>query len=105
MDAGELPVAVQAIWWTVLLLTVFVLVPLTVLLLHRTLRAARSIRRYLREMLQAGEGVGRNTAAIAALDHTVQAAGGLVATAQSIQRSSAAAARVLAERAAAGERP
>ena len=46
-----LPTAVYAIWWIVLLVVVVVIVPLAIALLHRTLRAALSIRRYLGEML------------------------------------------------------
>ena len=59
---------IHVIWWVVLLLVVVVIVPLAIALLHRTLRAAISIRRYLDEMLTAGVGIAGTTASIAALD-------------------------------------
>ena len=52
--------AVHVIWAATLLLVVVVIVPLAVLRLHRALRAAISIRRYLDEMLAAGVGVAGN---------------------------------------------
>ena len=58
----------HVIWATTLLLVVVLIVPLAVLLLHRTWRAATSIRRYLDEMLAAGVGIAGHTATIAALD-------------------------------------
>ena len=58
----------HVIWATTLLLVVVLIVPLAVLLLHRTWRAATSIRRYLDEMLAAGVGNAGHTATIAALD-------------------------------------
>ena len=99
---SSLPTAVYAIWWTVLLLVLLVIVPLAVFLLHRTLAAAWSIRRYLREMLEAGVGIANNTAPISALQDTISAAGTLVETAGAIRAHSAAAATVLAARAAGG---
>ena len=46
----SLPTAVYAIWWTSLVIVAVVVVPLAIGLLHRTLRAAQSIQRYLDEM-------------------------------------------------------
>ncbi|MBA3970285.1 MAG: hypothetical protein H0X52_09300, partial [Gemmatimonadetes bacterium] len=40
------PPAVYTIWWIGLILTLVVFVPLSVFLLHRTWRAARSIQLY-----------------------------------------------------------
>ena len=93
---------VQTLWAATLLLVVLVIVPLAVLLLHRTLRAAMSIRRYLDEMLAAGVGIAGNTAAIKALDHTIGVAGSMVAVAGNIKSHSATIASVLAGRAASG---
>ena len=91
--------AVHVIWAATLLLVVVVIVPLAVLLLHRTLRAAISIRRYLDEMLAAGVGVAGNTASIAALDETISVAGAMVEVAGNIKQHSATIASVLATRA------
>ena len=91
---------VQTLWAATLLLVVVVIVPLAVLLLHRTLRAAMSIRRYLDEMLTAGVGIAGNTASIKALDDTLGVAGAMVKVAGDIQSHSGTIATVLAARAA-----
>ena len=97
-----LPTAVYAIWWIVLLVVVVVIVPLAIALLHRTLRAALSIRRYLGEMLQAGVGIAGNTGSIGALKDTISVASAMVATAGSIKQHTGTIATVLSERAARG---
>lgn len=97
-----LPTAVYAIWMLVLLAVIVVIVPLAIALLHRTLRAARSIRRYLDEMLQAGVGIAGNTSSISALKDTISVAGGMVSTAGSIKQHTATIATVLSQRAARG---
>jgi len=56
----------------------FVVVPFALYLLHRTLKAARSIERYARESLAAGIGIATNTSAIPALELTLATAGSLV---------------------------
>ena len=91
---------VQTVWATTLLLVVLVIVPLAVLLLHRTLRAAISIRRYLDEMLVAGVGIAGNTASIKALDDTIGVAVAMVGVAGNIKSHSEIIASVLAGRAA-----
>ena len=96
---------VHIIWATTLLIVVVVIVPLAVLLLHRTLRAARSIRRYLDEMLAAGVGIAGNTASIKALDDTIGVAGAMVNVAGDIKSHSGTIASVLAARAARGSTP
>ncbi len=97
-----LPTAVYAIWAMVLLVVIVVIVPLAIALLHRTLRAAWSIRRYLEEMLQAGVGIAGNTGSISALEDTISVAGGMVTTASSIKEHTATIATVLSQRAARG---
>ena len=97
-----LPTAVYAIWWTVLLVVIVVIVPLAIALLHRTLRAALSIRRYLAEMLEAGVGIAGNTSSIPALQDTIRVAGAMVATAGGIKEHTGTIATVLSQRAAAG---
>ncbi|MEO5770682.1 MAG: hypothetical protein ABIQ29_01295 [Burkholderiaceae bacterium] len=91
--------AVHVIWATTLLLVLIVIVPLAVLLLHRTLVAAMSIRRYLDEMLAAGVGIAGNTASIKALDDTIGVAGSMVEVAGQIKSHSGTIASVLAARA------
>jgi hypothetical protein len=92
---------VEIIWAATLLLVGVVIVPLAVLLLHRTLRAAISIRRYLDEMLAAGVGIAGNTASIKALDDTLGVAASMVTVAGDIKSHSGTIASVLATRAAA----
>ena len=93
---------VQIIWAVTLLVVAVVIVPLAVLLLHRTLRAAISIRRYLDEMLVAGVGIKGNTASIKALDDTIGVAGSMVKVAGDIKSHSGTITSVLAARAAQG---
>ena len=96
---------VELIWACTLLVVIVVIVPLAIVLLHRTFSAAWSIRRYLREMLQAGVGIAGNTASITALNDTIRVAGSLVATADSIKQHSGAIVTVLAGRAAREKQP
>ena len=93
---------VHIIWAVTLGLVVVVIVPLAIALLHRTLRAAISIRRYLDEMLVAGVGIAGNTASIKALDDTIGVAGAMVGVAGEIKSHSGTIASVLAGRAAQG---
>jgi hypothetical protein len=94
-----LPDAVYTIWWAVLLIVVVVIVPLAIALLHRTLRAALSIRRYLEEMLDAGVAIATNTSSIPALKDTIAVGSGMVETAGRLKEHSATIASVLAARA------
>ena len=94
--------SVHIVWAVTLAIVVVVIVPLAILLLHRTLRAAMSIRRYLDEMLVAGVGIAGHTASVSALDATIGVAVSMVGVAGSIKSHSATIATVLAGRAAAG---
>ena len=98
----SLPSAVYLVWWVVLIVVTVVIVPLAIASLHRTLRAALSIRRYMREMLQAGVGIATNTSSISALTDTISVAGMMVGTAGSIKQHTATIATVLSGRAAQG---
>ena len=69
---------VLALWWIAVALTVLVIVPVVIYLLHRVFRAARMIERYTAETLAAGQGVLRHAGAIPALDGVVEAAGPVV---------------------------
>ncbi len=93
---------VYLIWAVTLLLVLVVIVPLAVVLLHRTLRAAMSIRRYLDEMLAAGVGIAGHTASIRALDETLGVAGTMVKVSGDIKSHSGTIATVLAQRAQSG---
>ena len=77
------------IWAITLAVVTVVIVPLAVYLLHRTLRAARSIERYTRESLAAGVGIASNTGAIAALDDTIRAVSALLEAAEALKRQTA----------------
>ena len=97
-----LPTPVYAIWWTVLLLALLVIVPLAVALLQRTLNAALQIRRYLAEMSDAGTGIAENTASIAALGQTLDVATGMARVAEDLDAHSNTISQALAQRAAGG---
>jgi hypothetical protein len=92
------PTAALVIWGITLVIIALVIVPLAVLLLHRTLSAARSIESYLGEMAAAGTGVARNTAAIPALDQTTDTAGAMAGVAASLEQRSGRIAAILAGR-------
>lgn len=98
MSPSTVPDAVYAIWWTGLIITLVVFVPLAVYLLHRTWRSARSIQRYAAETLQAAGGIARNTAKITALDSTIGVAGDMLVAAGAVERKLDTVATVLEER-------
>lgn len=93
------PAAVLALWWIALALTVVVIVPLAVYLLHRAWRAARNIQLYSEAALEAGGGIAGNTALIPALDDTIAAAGPVIERAASIHELTSTVAGLLRRRA------
>ena len=93
------PPAVFLIWKIGLALTLLVFVPLSVVLLHRLWRAARSIQLYAREALTATTGIAGNTAQIGALDDTVRVASSILQGAGDIEQKLGAATGILARRA------
>ena len=99
MTSPTIPHAVYIVWWIGLIVTLVVLVPLAVYLLHRTWRSARSIQRYAAETLQAAGGIARNTVNIAALDATIGVASDMLAAAGSVEGRLDTVAAVLEERA------
>ncbi len=101
MSATEplFPPAVYTIWWIGLILTLVVLVPWAVYLLHRTWRAARSIQRYAVDALAAAAGIAGNTRNVAALDTTIAVAGEMLGAAGRVVAKLDAVATVLAARA------
>jgi hypothetical protein len=84
-----IPDAVYWIWGVTLGVITFVIVPVALYLLHRALRAARSVERYTRESLEAGAGIAANTAAVAALGETIAAARSLLEAAELLRRRAA----------------
>lgn len=97
-----LPDSVYFIWKSVLFIVVFIIVPLAIYLLQRTLRGALNIRRYFKEMLAAGVGIAENTSSIVALNDTITVATGMVETSERLNEHSATIATVLSTRAAEG---
>lgn len=79
------PSIVYVIWGGTLAVAVLVILPITVLLLQRTYKAARNIERYMAEMRDAGAGIAQNTSQIKALDDTIEVAGEILETAGSIK--------------------
>jgi len=94
------PVGV-AIWIALLAVIAVVIVPLAVGLLRRGLKAARNIEGYLADMLTAGVGVAGNTAAVPALDQTIDWAVAMKPVADGIEAKTGAVAALLAKRAGA----
>lgn len=97
--SAEMPQAVFTLWWIGLVVTLVIFVPLSVLLLHRTWRAARSIERYAAEALAAAAGIAGHTAHIEALETTIDVAGEMLETAGSVDSKLDTIANVLAQRA------
>jgi ABC-type Fe3+ transport system permease subunit len=98
MSSSGMPGAAYTIWCVGLIVTLVILVPLAVYLLHRTWQAARSIQRYAAETLQAAGGIARNTANIAALDATIGVAGDMLMAAGAVEHKLDTVATVLGER-------
>ena len=93
-----MPSAVYVLWWTGLIVTLAVFVPLSVYLLHRTWLAARSIEQYAAQALTAAAGSAGNTKYIPALDSTIAVAGSLLGAAGGIVSKLDTAATVLSQR-------
>ena len=94
-----MPPQVWTIWTVGLIVTLAVWVPLAIYSLHRTWRAARSIRKHASETLQAAAGIVANTAPIAALGSTIGVATEMVAVAGQVEQKLGAVAGLLASRA------
>ena len=90
---------VLTLWWIALGLTVVVIVPLTVFLLHRLFQASRAIQRFTAETLEAGAGIAGHTAKIGALDETIERAVPIVERAGRIEEGARALEGALRERA------
>lgn len=94
-----IPTVVYVIWIILLLAAVFVILPITVMLLQRALNAARNIERYFAEMRDAGLGIAGNTEHIKALDDTIAVATDILGTAGEINSHAETIGTVLTARA------
>ena len=90
-----------AIWIVLLVVIAAIIVPLAVGLLRRAIKAARNIETYLADMLTAGVGVAGNTAAVPALDKTIEWALAMKPVADGIEAKTGAVAELLSRRAGA----
>lgn len=95
----DLPLLVAVIWSAMLIVTVVVVVPILVRLLHRTYLAARQLERNTARALAGGVGIAGNTANIAALTTTIDVATGILETSRSIEEHAATIESALASRA------
>jgi hypothetical protein len=86
----DVPDIVYWVWGLTLAIAVFVILPIAVALLHRTLLAARSIERYFAEMRDAGVGIAKNTGQIKALDDTIAVATQILGTSSQIKEHTGA---------------
>jgi len=93
-----MPPEVYTIWTVGLVVTLLVWVPIAVYSLHRTWRAAQSIRKYAAEALQAAAGIVDNTRPIAALGTTIEVATDMVAATADVEKKLDAIANLLASR-------
>lgn len=100
----NVPTSIVVIWWIALILTVVAVLPLTVYLLNRTLRAARQIEFYLARARDAGVGLASNTAETRQLDVTLDAAPELLEPAERIANGTESLSRTLVGRVEGGER-
>lgn len=80
------PDVVYTIWTVGLVVTLAVWVPVSVYSLHRTWRAAQSIRKYAYESLEAAKGIVYNTSSIGALTATIGVATDMVTTAEAVEQ-------------------
>ena len=98
-NAPMFPPALFAIWWTGLVVTLVLFVPLAVYWLHRAWTAARSIQRYAAETLEAAAGIAGNTKNVVALDTTIEVATQILGNAGNVAGKLGTIANVLEERA------
>lgn len=83
-DTTLFPPLVYTIWTAGLVVTLVLFVPLSVYLLHRTWRAARSIQLYAADALAAAAGIAGNTKHVPALDVTISVASEILGAAGAV---------------------
>ncbi|MGI9499612.1 MAG: hypothetical protein ACR2P3_06215 [Geminicoccaceae bacterium] len=94
-----------AIWVITLLIVLLVIVPIAVSLLRRALQAARNIETYFRDMKEAGLRIAEHTAAVPALDQTIETAVAMKPVTEGIETKTGVVAGLLALRATKGGKP
>jgi hypothetical protein len=99
VNAETFPPAVFTLWRVGLVVTLVVLVPLAVYMLHATWRAARSIQLYAREALTAAAGIAGHTQKLPALDETIEVGGQILGAAEAVNGKLDTIANLLAQRA------
>jgi len=87
------------IWLITVLLVALVIVPVAISLLSKTLKHAKSIERYLSDMLNAGVPIVSHTAAITAVDDLIAVAKKLKANVEPIESGTGSLAELLVQRA------
>ena len=87
------------IWLITVLLVALVIVPVAISLLSKTLKHAKSIERYLSDMLNAGVPIVSHTAAIPAVDDLIAVAKKLKANVEPIESGTGSLAGLLVQRA------
>ena len=87
------------IWLITVLLVALVIVPVAISLLSKTLKHAKSIERYLSDMLNAGVPMVSHTAAIPAVDDLIAVAKKLKANVEPIESGTGSLAELLVQRA------
>ena len=87
------------IWLITVLLVALVIVPVAISLLSKTLKYAKSIERYLSDMLNAGVPIVSHTAAIPAVDDLIAVAKKLKANVEPIESGTGSLAELLVQRA------
>ena len=100
MNPETIPPVVFTLWQAGLFVTLVVLTPLAVYLLHSTWRAAHSIQIYAREALLAAGGIAGHTKNLPALNETIGVATQILAAASGVDKKLDTIANVLAQRAA-----
>ena len=91
------------IWLITVLLIALVIVPVAISLLSKTLKHAKSIERYLSDMLNAGVPIVSHTAAIPAVDDLIVVAKKLKANVEPIESGTGSLAELLVQRANGGK--
>ncbi len=94
-----------AIWIITLLIVLLVILPLAVSLLRRALQAARNIETYFRDMKEAGLRIADHTAAVPALDQTIETTVAMKPVTEGIEAKTGVVAELLALRATKEAKP
>lgn len=95
----ELPGLVALVWGAMLLITVIVVVPVVIRLLHRTYLAARQLEHDTARALAGGVGIAGNTANVEALQSTIEVATDILGSSRSIEEHAATIESAMAGRA------